>query len=89
MEYKSLKMLSSRLNVILKIHSCQIYLRFSLLTAEAASPVTEASHAVFDRTFLVEDKIWFNLLLVLFLIRVLVLILTHGVGFSPSTGQSV
>lgn len=76
-------------SMIPKTHSRQIYLRFPLFAAEAASPVTEASDAVFDGTFLVEAKIWSNLLLVLVLIRVLVQILAHGVGFGPSTWQGV
>ena len=67
----------------------QAHLRLPLLAAEAARPVTEASDAVFDGVFLMEDEIRFHVLLVLVLFRILVQILAHGVGFGPATWQGI
>lgn len=64
-------------------------LRLPLLAAEAARPVTEASDAVFDGVFLLEDEIRPHLFLPLPLVTVLVQVLADGVRFGPATGQGV
>lgn len=66
-------------------HGNQTYLRLPLLAAEASCPVTEAPHAVFDGVFFMEAVTGVSQLLV----RILVQILAHGVGFGPATGQCV